>query len=105
MSKRLVLGFGFLIPFTNHEKWFGYILNFMFQNIQVVILGFGYITFIRMYWMLFAHACARSELLRNSLEDFNEHITDDSYDEQQNQVLGSLLKKIVQFHLEYLRLY
>lgn len=105
MSKKLVLGFGFLIPYTNHEKWFGYILNFIFQNIQVVVLGFGYITFIRVYWLFFAHACVKSDILRSTLEDFNGHIGNDSYDEEQNQEMELRLKKCVQFHIEYLRFY
>lgn len=103
ISKKLILGFGFLIPFTNPEEILGYLLNFVFQNTQVVILCFGYVTFIRMYWMLFAHACVRSEILKSNLEAFNGNITY-THDDKQNQQLALMLNEIVELHIEYLRL-
>lgn len=102
LTKKKVLCFGVLLIFTNPNGIIGYICNFLFQNIQAVIVGYGYVVFLRIYWLLFAQACARIDLLKISVNDLKEHITD-SDNENQNQIVSIKLNDIAQLHLEYLR--
>lgn len=102
LSKKKVLCFGFLIPFTDPDENFGYFLTYVFQILQVVILAYGYITFTRIYWLYCAHANVIIDVLENSVEALNENITDDN-DEGQNQLLTKKLSDIVKLHNAFLR--
>lgn len=104
LAKQKVLCFGFLIPYTDPQELVGYALNFLFQIWQVIVLCFGYVAFLRMYFLLFVHACLRSDILKINMEDFNGHITE--FDDQihQNEKLSIMLNEIVRQHLNYLKL-
>lgn len=102
LAKKKVLGFGSLLIFTDSEKNIIYICNYVFQNIQAALVGYGYDVFIRIYWLMFAQACSRIDLLKNTVKDLNEHIID-SDDENQNKIVTSKLNDIAQLHEDYLR--
>lgn len=102
LGNKKTLALGFLIPYTNPDKNFGYACNFFFQNIQICMVGYGYVVFIRIYWLYFAHACARIDILRSIVDELNENITE-SYIEQQSKILSLKLKEIVKLHTAYLR--
>lgn len=102
LSKMKVLCFGFLIPFADPNENLGYFLTFVFQNIQVAILGCAYVTFITIYWQYSAHANVRIDILKNAVEDLNEHITDID-DEEKSKLLEVKLKEVVKLHNHYLR--
>lgn len=82
LAKRKVLGFGFLIPFTDPAENFGYLLNFLFQSIQVCISGYEYAVFLRILCLFFAYACSRIDILENTVQDLNLIVTDTQNDEQ-----------------------
>lgn len=102
LGNKKVLALGFLIPRTDPDENFGYFCNLLFQNIQLIIVGYGYVVFLRIYWLYFAHACARIDILRSSVHDLNQNITDSDI-ENRSEILSIKLKEIVQLHTEYLR--
>lgn len=101
-AKKKVLGLGYIIPFTYPDENIGFILNFIFQNIQCALSGYGYVVFLRINWLYFAHTCVRIDILKNTVNDLKENITD-TYDENNNQIISLKLNEIVQLHVEYLR--
>lgn len=101
LAKKKVLAFGFLIPFADPDEILGYVLTFVFQIIQVFILGYGYVLFSRVYWQYCAHANVRIDLLKSTVEDLNQHITDND-DEQQSRLLSVMLNEVVELHNNYL---
>lgn len=101
LSKKKVLAFGYLFPFVDPEGKIGFWLNYLFQNIVLIIVGSGFGIFLRMYFLFFAHACMRSDILKNTVESLKEHISDIT-DEKQNLQLTLKLDEIVELHIEYL---
>lgn len=102
LSKKKVLAFGYLLPFVDPEGKIGFLFNYLFQNIVLIIVGSGFGIFLRMYWLFFAHACMRSDILKKTVEDLKEHISDIKT-EKQNLQLTLKLDEIVEIHIEYLR--
>lgn len=102
LSKKKVLGFGVLLPFTNPEENIGFFLNFLLHNMEMIAITYGFVAFQRMYFIFFSHACVRIDILKNTVDDLKKYVTDKD-DAKQNQLLSLKLNEIVQLHLEYLR--
>lgn len=101
-AKKKVLCFGFLIPYVDPEEIVGYLCTFVFQNIQVSVLALGYATCLRMFWIFFAHAIARIDLLIITVSDLTKHTTDND-DHEKHTVMTKKLDEIIELHNEYLR--
>lgn len=103
LSKKKVLGFGFLLPFTDPEELFGYFLNYVFQNVEFIICGFGFIAFLRLYLLLFTQTCLRLDILKNTVDGLTDLVLNNE-DSKQDKKISSRINEIVQLHMEYLRL-
>lgn len=101
LQKKKVLGFGFLIPFTDPATDFGFYINFAFQCSNIVTAGVGYIAIFRLYWLLFGHLCTKLEVLTSMVEDIKE-ITENNESGKHDSTISKKLNDIVDFHIDYL---
>lgn len=95
IQKKKVLCFSFVLPFIDVNTNFGYSVNYLYQSSQVVVATIGYMTFFRIFWLLFGNALVRVDLLKEFLDELKD--TDD------DATITRKIKEIIDLHLEYMR--
>lgn len=90
------LAFTFLVPFTEDQSNFGFSINLANQSFLIGIAGCGYVVFLRLYLLLFAHLCVRVDVLVETANELHDPIIE-------NENVSLKLTEIVTLHLDFLR--
>lgn len=110
LEQKKILSFGFILPFFDRKTNFGFLINYLYQSLQVVLTGLMYGAFCRIYWQLFGNAIVKIELLKEAANELKENIMNYVFDAEDadslsayHQQISLKLKEIVDLQLEYLR--
>lgn len=73
-TKSLVLTFGFQLPFIPINSFYGFFINFLFQNSCIFYAYKGFAGFIRLYFYLFINGCTEIDIIIDSISEFSKFI-------------------------------
>lgn len=103
ITGKLVLPFGFKLPFIDELSFFGYAFNVLHHILQAYITAVGYIFSDGLYAVIVIHIYCHFDILVQSLEELNEVIKIMPKDVDQSKMIREKLVLIIQAHQELLR--
>lgn len=96
------LGFACIVPFTDPHTNIGYLINLANQSLIIAFACYGYVIFIRLYFLLFSHLFANLAVLVEKATELHDHITEFGNAEE-SRIVSLKLSEMVQLHLGFLR--
>lgn len=98
--KTFILPFGVVIPFIDENSFFGYFINYIYQNISLVLIFTGYNSYVRLIFKHSEHICTSFAVLKNILDELDELSLLDEFGERKS---NARMIEIIELHQHCIR--
>lgn len=100
IQKEFILPFGVVLPFINENSFFGYFINYIYQNISLVLIFTGYNSYVRLIFKHSEHICTSFAVLKNILDELDELSKGDEFVEKKS---SSRMIDVIELHQHCIR--